>query len=227
MTARELFDAIGLVADDLVLAADAPAARRKPAVWRQVLPMAACLCVIVGAAQAAGLDPLGRTLDLVMPRAGSAAPTSSAATMESAAEATGESGWDTAGEAAAADAYGAREQDGPPIVLEGYDEYTLCLTGDWDSGGVALQPGVPTVLTADGAPFAAGAAVTLTITGADGAVPNAVLGCAPAGGAPAAYANAPDGDGCYRLTAPADAEEYYFFVICPVEATVTGTVRGE
>ncbi|MGN0983642.1 MAG: hypothetical protein ACI4OI_02270 [Gemmiger sp.] len=227
MTARELFDAIGLVADDLILAADAPPVRRKPALWRQALPLAACFCVIVGVAQATGLNPLGRTLDLVMPRAGSSAPSSAALVTESAAEEAQDSGEDVKDEAAAADAYAFPEEGEAPILLEGYEAYTLCLTGDWQGSGVALQPGVPTILTADGAPFPSGTSLALTVTGEDGPVPNAVVGCAPAGGAPAVYASAPDEDGCYRLRTPAEAQEYYFFVICPVEATAAGTVYGE
>ena len=52
MTPRELFEAIGLVDDALVLEADAPAAaHRSPvaAVLRRWAPLAACLCVFVGA----------------------------------------------------------------------------------------------------------------------------------------------------------------------------------
>ena len=48
MTARELFEAIGQVDDDLILAADAPVHRR-PAVrvWvRRALPAPACPCVM-------------------------------------------------------------------------------------------------------------------------------------------------------------------------------------
>ena len=52
MTARELFDAIGAMDDDLVLAADEEPLRRrrswKPVVYR-VLPLAACFCLVVGA----------------------------------------------------------------------------------------------------------------------------------------------------------------------------------
>ena len=52
MTARELFEAIGAIDDDLVLAADeAPVRRRRnwrPVVYR-ALPLAACLCLIAGA----------------------------------------------------------------------------------------------------------------------------------------------------------------------------------
>lgn len=52
MTARELFDAIGAMDDDLVLAADEEPLRRrrswKPVVYR-ALPLAACFCLVMGA----------------------------------------------------------------------------------------------------------------------------------------------------------------------------------
>lgn len=52
MNARELFQAIGDVDDDLILAADEPPARPQRN-WRPVLfraaPLAACLCLVVGA----------------------------------------------------------------------------------------------------------------------------------------------------------------------------------
>ena len=50
MTERQLFDAIGLVDDDLILQADAPQ-RRKPAVyWRPLVSIAACACLAIGMA---------------------------------------------------------------------------------------------------------------------------------------------------------------------------------
>lgn len=52
MTARELFEAIGAMDDDLVLAADEEPLRRrrswKPVVYR-ALPLAACFCLVMGA----------------------------------------------------------------------------------------------------------------------------------------------------------------------------------
>lgn len=49
MTARELFEAVGMVDDDLILAADTPAARRKPMMvnFRGVLCAAACVCAVL------------------------------------------------------------------------------------------------------------------------------------------------------------------------------------
>lgn len=50
MTERELFEAIGHVDDDLILAADAPAKKRRkpPVYWRNVVSVAACACVFLG-----------------------------------------------------------------------------------------------------------------------------------------------------------------------------------
>lgn len=51
MTERELFEAIGQVDDDLILAADAPAKTRRRVVrlhWQQVVSVAACACVFLG-----------------------------------------------------------------------------------------------------------------------------------------------------------------------------------
>ena len=50
MTERELFEAIGQVDDDLILAADAPAKKRRkpPVYWRNFAAAAACACVFLG-----------------------------------------------------------------------------------------------------------------------------------------------------------------------------------
>lgn len=85
MTARELFEAIGKVDDDLILDANAPV-RRRPAVrvWvRRALPAAACLCVMLLGGVALGRSGLFR--------AGSSAPA------ESSAAVTYEAAPDTAG----------------------------------------------------------------------------------------------------------------------------------
>ena len=53
MTERELFEAIGHVDDDLILAADAPVKKRRRAVrlhWQQVVSVAACACIFLGGA---------------------------------------------------------------------------------------------------------------------------------------------------------------------------------
>ena len=50
MTERELFEAIGHVDDDLILAADAPLKKRRkpPVYWRQLVSVAACACIFLG-----------------------------------------------------------------------------------------------------------------------------------------------------------------------------------
>ena len=50
MTDRELFEAIGHVDDDLILAADAPLKKRRkpPVYWRSFAAVAACACVFLG-----------------------------------------------------------------------------------------------------------------------------------------------------------------------------------
>ena len=49
MTERELFEAIGHVDDDLILAADAPVKKRRPPVyWWNVTSVAACACIFLG-----------------------------------------------------------------------------------------------------------------------------------------------------------------------------------
>ena len=59
MTARELFEAIGLVDEELIADADAPARRRwtPRLVLRRALPLAACLCVAAGAVIAWRIAP--------------------------------------------------------------------------------------------------------------------------------------------------------------------------
>ena len=50
MTERELFEAIGHVDDDLILAADVPLKKRRkpPVYWRSFAAVAACACVFLG-----------------------------------------------------------------------------------------------------------------------------------------------------------------------------------
>ena len=53
MTERELFEAIGHVDDNLILAADAPVKKRRRVVrlhWQQVVSVAACACIFLGGA---------------------------------------------------------------------------------------------------------------------------------------------------------------------------------
>lgn len=50
MTERELFEAIGHLDDDLILAADAPVKKRRrpPVYWRSFAAAAACACIFLG-----------------------------------------------------------------------------------------------------------------------------------------------------------------------------------
>ena len=53
VTERELFEAIGHVDDDMILAADAPVKKRRRVVhlhWQQVVSVAACACIVLGGA---------------------------------------------------------------------------------------------------------------------------------------------------------------------------------
>ena len=53
MTEHELFEAIGHVDDDMILAADAPVKKRRRVVhlhWQQVVSVAACACIVLGGA---------------------------------------------------------------------------------------------------------------------------------------------------------------------------------
>ena len=58
MTARDLFEAVGLVDEELIEDADAAAPRRRPVLTlRRALPLAACLCLAAGAAFAWRASP--------------------------------------------------------------------------------------------------------------------------------------------------------------------------
>ena len=50
MTERELFEAIGHLDDDLIMAADAPVKKRRrpPVYWRSLAAAAACACIFLG-----------------------------------------------------------------------------------------------------------------------------------------------------------------------------------
>ena len=57
MTERELFEVIGHVDDDLILAADAPVKKRRRVVhlhWQQVVSVAACACIVLAAQPCGG-----------------------------------------------------------------------------------------------------------------------------------------------------------------------------
>lgn len=104
MTARELFEAIGSMDDDLVLAADEEPLRRRrswrPALYRAV-PLAACLCLVVGAVLWQGQQGAsgGAAPETAMmqaapnddPTAAAAAPPDAAARSDEAAEESADS----------------------------------------------------------------------------------------------------------------------------------------
>ncbi len=182
MTVKELFEAVGLVDDDLILAADAPA-RRRPALRWQWAPLAACLCLAVGVWQSQG-KLLENVAGLVMPRSGSSAVTAATASDEAAPEAAEalESMPDTAaaGEAApqeaasqegsllreesdgfaskdagmpdAAAGYSA-EQPVCPLDAAGYERWEMLDAAGLDGETLELSAGVLYVLTDGGEPF--------------------------------------------------------------------------
>ena len=127
MTARELFEVIGKVDDDLILAADAPVHRR-PAVrvWvRRALPAAACLCVMLLGGVALGRSGLFR--------AGSSAPA------ESSAAVTYEAAPDTAGAAYGEKSLSAQADTGAGAGATRYTEQDAArILGSGDGGSAAL-----------------------------------------------------------------------------------------
>lgn len=127
MTARELFEAIGQVDDDLILAADAPVHRR-PAVrvWvRRALPAAACLCVTLLGGVALGRSGLFR--------AGSSAPA------ESSAAVTYEAAPDTAGAAYGEKSLSAQADTEAGAGATRYTEQDAArILGSGDGGSAAL-----------------------------------------------------------------------------------------
>lgn len=134
MTARELFEAIGQVDDDLILAADAPVHRR-PAVrvWvRRALPAAACLCVMLLGGVALGRSGLFR--------AGSSAPAeSSAAVTYEAAPDTAAAAPDTAGAAYGEKSLSAQADTGVGAGATRYTEQDAArILGSGNGGSAAL-----------------------------------------------------------------------------------------
>ena len=127
MTARELFEVIGKVDDDLILAADAPVHRR-PAVrvWvRRALPAAACLCVMLLGGVALGRSGLFR--------AGSSAPA------ESSAAVTYDAAPDTAGAAYGEKSLSAQADTGAGAGATRYTEQDAArILGSGDGGSAAL-----------------------------------------------------------------------------------------
>ncbi len=151
MTPHELFEAIGLVDDALILEADAPgAARRAPvlAVLRRYAPLAACLCVFVGAVLVwrSGFGRMGSANGAAMDATADAgaAPEAAMAEPQDAARAgdTAEDGTDDAAYAGAADG-----KDASDIAADYYcllapslpQTLTGALTAGDGSGGYALM----------------------------------------------------------------------------------------
>lgn len=94
MTARELFEAIGLVDEDLIADADAPVRRRwtPRLVLRRALPLAACLCVAAGAVIAWRIAPWqGMTGSSIQSEAAAAPDLAAAPEQSGAGEDGGES----------------------------------------------------------------------------------------------------------------------------------------
>ena len=170
MTARQLFEAVGFVEDELVEQANAPVVRRRVP-WQPVVMTAACLCLVVGVA---GTSGLGRM------KAGSAAPASNAEYSMDSATAVAGGTEDAAPEAAMEEKEsGAALAALCPVDVTDYPLWAVCDRSGWEHSELVVNAGMLMVLTdADGAPFAAGQ--TLTVQ-ADGAY---TLGFAAEGGAP-------------------------------------------
>lgn len=170
MTARQLFEAVGFVEDELVEQANAPVVRRRVP-WQPVVMMAACLCLVVGVAGASGLGRM---------KAGSAAPASNAEYSMDSATAVAGGTEDAAPEAAMEEKETAAALAALcPVDVTDYPLWAVCDRSGWEHSELVVNAGMLMVLTdADGAPFAAGQ--TLTVQ-ADGAY---TLGFAAEGGAP-------------------------------------------
>ena len=170
MTARQLFEAVGFVEDELVEQANAPVVRRRVP-WQPVVMTAACLCLVVGVAGASGLGRM---------KAGSAAPASNAEYSMDSATAVAGGTEDAAPEAAMEEKEsGAALAALCPVDVTDYPLWAVCDRSGWEHSELVVNAGMLMVLTdADGAPFAAGQ--TLTVQ-ADGAY---TLGFAAEGGAP-------------------------------------------
>lgn len=170
MTARQLFEAVGFVEDELVEQANAPVVRRRVP-WQPVVMTAACLCLVVGVAGASGLGRM---------KAGSAAPASNAEYSMDSATAVAGGTEDAAPEAAMEEKEsGAALAALCPVDVTDYPLWAVCDRSGWEHSELVVNAGMLMVLTdAAGAPFAAGQ--TLTVQ-ADGAY---TLGFAAEGGAP-------------------------------------------
>lgn len=246
MTAKQLFEAVGLVDDDLILAAGAPP-RRRPALRWQWVPLAACLCLAVGVWQSDG-DLLGWAAGLVMPGYGAAAPESTAATASEsapetaadtyAAEAAGDEsagaasrpetetareGLPLTGSAGEADTQEKAEDTGEacPIDAAGRDAWVMVDVNDLCGEPMVLPAGTLCILTDGGAPFAAPEQAdelpTLRLTFAEAV--SAEAGWADEGGAPQMQYQG-EALEC-SLTMPEDTAGGYFYLIPESDTAVT------
>lgn len=220
MTARELFDAVGLVGDDLIQEAAAPVVRRRTLPWQSVVMTAACLCLVIGVAGASGLGRL---------KAGSAAPTAASEeySLESAArtdEDLARGGMDESVPAAAeGDAVQDKETAAAlaalcPVDVTDYPLWAVCDRSGWENNELFVNAGMLMVLPdADGAPFSGGQ--TLTVQ-ADGPF---TLAYAAQGGAPVMVTE-PGREAA--VTLPEDGGAYYFCVLAG-EEDITILAREE
>lgn len=250
MTVKELFEAVGLVDDDLILAADAPA-RRRPALRWQWVPLAACLCLAVGVWQSQG-KLLENVAGLVMPRSGSSSATATTASDEAAPEAAEEPESmpeaADAGEAAPQEAASpegsllreesdgftsknagmpdaaagsSAEQPACPLDAAGYERWEMLDAAGLDGGTLELSAGVLYVLTDGGEPFTVSEAPDTVWTLHVRAEDPDVP---PAAGyAPAGSAPAPTSQGSgddFTVTLDGDTPGAYYFYL-----TADGDVR--
>ena len=249
MTPKQLFEAIGQIDDDLITGADlpqsAPARRAAPRLryWQPLAAAAACVCIAVGAARAAGFGKMGTALSSAAPgteAAGQAAEAAdSALSSAAAAEAPDQSApapaqapyaGSTADAAAAPDG-GADEtqpaggalEDGAiqplstlPIPADFCADGWVQADADALAQGLTVRAGVALLVTdADGGPLPPGVTLAVTLTAADGAPGEGTLLCSAPGGAAEAV---PLQEGRAALTAP-EGEACYFCLLPGTDGT--------
>lgn len=248
MTPKQLFEAIGQIDDDLITGADlpqsAPARRKAPRLryWQSLAAAAACVCIAVGAARAAGFGKMGTALSSAAPEAKAAgqaaeAADDSALSSAAAAEAPDESApapapYAGSTEDAAAAPDGGADENGPAggALADGAIQplstlpipADLCADGwvqadaDALAQGLSVRAGVALLVTdADGGPLAPGVTLTVTLTGSDGAPGEGTLLCSAPGGAAEAV---PLQEGRAALTAP-EGEACYFCLLPGADGT--------
>lgn len=212
MTSRDLFEAIGLLDDTLILAADAPPARPRLRVWRRVLPLAACLCLIVGggllAWRSGTLMPAtieenaAMTADAAAPVLSDAAPKSNdaaaggAEVLENSTSSQASAAADN-GAGIAAAALAAL----PTPDLTALEGATVCLTltpdadGSYQPDASLFVPGAVLLLAdAAGGPLGSDAAMTASFAAEDGSDILVEIGVMDAAGALTALARSTGDD---------------------------------